>query len=202
MISTTTGITYDTYALAQRGNFIPAPVFASVMNASYPHPYRLVQNRRYTRLPSGRRLLLTRKSSRSRTVEPSPKGAMNPHTLKPSTQGMERRMINAMLAKTAFLTEQPVRSVAKDTIFWKTAMTVDAAAKDIKRKNKVPQNRPPAMWLNTFGRVMKIRLGPCPGSIPYAKHAGKMIRPAIKATKVSNTITLTASPVRLRSLPI
>ena len=43
---------------------------------------------------------------------------------------------------------------------------VDAAAKDIKRKNKVPQNRPPAMWLNTFGRVMKIRLGPCPGSIP------------------------------------
>ena len=28
------------------------------------------------------------------------------------------------------------------------------------------QKRPPAMWLNTFGSVMKIRLGPCPASMP------------------------------------
>ena len=62
--------------------------------------------------------------------------------------------------------KRQVRSVAKDTIFWNTAVTVDAAAKVIKTKNSVPQKRPPAMWLNTFGSVMKIRLGPCPASMP------------------------------------
>ena len=75
-------------------------------------------------------------------------------------------VITTRLTQTAFLIEQPVRSVAKDTIFWNTAVTVDAAAKVIKTKNSVPQKRPPAMWLNTFGSVMKIRLGPCPASMP------------------------------------
>ena len=35
-----------------------------------------------------------------------------------------------------------------------------------------------------------------------AKHAGNIIHPAIIATKVSNAITLTASPVNARSLSI
>ena len=66
----------------------------------------------------------------------------------------------------AFFVLQPVRSVAKEMIFWNTAITVDSAAKDIKIKNNVPQNLPPAMWLNTLGSVMKIREGPEVGSMP------------------------------------
>ena len=41
-----------------------------------------------------------------------------------------------------------------------------SALKDIKIKNNVPQNLPPAMWLNTLGSVMKIREGPEVGSMP------------------------------------
>ena len=84
-------------------------------------------------------------------------------------------------------------------IFSNTAITVENAAKDIKMKNRLPQSRPPAMEMNTFGRVMKIRLGPLSGLIPKAKQAGKMINPAVNATQVSSTATLTASPNRVLS---
>ena len=40
---------------------------------------------------------------------------------------------------------------------------VENAAKDINRKNRLPQRRPPLMALNTLGRVMKIRFGPLSG---------------------------------------
>ena len=66
----------------------------------------------------------------------------------------------------AFLRLHPVMSMAKDMIFSNTAITVDIAAKDINRKKKKPQIRPPAMALNTFGRVIKIKLGPLPASTP------------------------------------
>ena len=56
-------------------------------------------------------------------------------------------------------------SVAKDMIFWNTAIMVENAAKDMNRKNMVPHILPPAMWLNTFGRVMKIKDGPAVDSI-------------------------------------
>ena len=45
-------------------------------------------------------------------------------------------------------------------MFWNTAIMVEKAAKDINRKNSVPQILPPAIWLNTLGRVIKIRDGP------------------------------------------
>lgn len=48
-------------------------------------------------------------------------------------------------------------------IFSKTAITVDKDANVINRKNNVPHNLPPAMALNTFGSVIKIRLGPLSG---------------------------------------
>ena len=115
---------------------------------------------------------------------------------------MESTATTTILTITAFFRLHPVKSIAKDKMFSKTAITVDAAAKIINKKNKAPQILPPAMELNTFGSVIKIRLGPSPGSTPYAKHDGKMIRPAIKATKVSRSVTRTASPVRLRDLSI
>ena len=110
-------------------------------------------------------MLLTIKSSRSRIVEPGPKGATLLQTLNPRTQGRDKRVTAIIFTTTAFFTLQPVRSVAKETIFWNTAITVDAAANDINRKNRVPQNLPPGILLNTLGSVINIRLGPCPGSI-------------------------------------
>ena len=91
-----------------------------------------------TLLPIGRRLLLRIKSSRSRTVLPSPRGAKLLQRLKPSTQGRDKRMMAAMLQRTAFLRVQPVKSVAKEMMFWNTAIMVEKAAKDINRKKQCP----------------------------------------------------------------
>ena len=73
---------------------------------------------------------------------------------------------------------------------------VDSAAKDINRKNRAPHILAPGISLNTFGSVINTRFGPLSGRTPKAKQAGKIISPDIRATSVSNTATLTASPVR------
>ena len=69
-------------------------------------------------------------------------------------------------------------------------------------KNSAPHSRPPAIPANTLGSVMKIRLGPLSGLTPNVKQAGKMISPALMATKVSSTQMRAASPGRvyLRSI--
>ena len=111
-------------------------------------------------------------------------------------------MIAIRFPTTAFVLEQFVKSITNAIRFSNTAMIVEHAAKNIQRKKIVPQILPALIALKMFGSVIKIRLGPSPGSTPYAKHDGKMIRPAIKATKVSRSVTRTASPVRLRDLSI
>ena len=45
--------------------------------------------------------------------------------------------------------------IEKNKIFSNTAMMVERAANVIKIKNNAPQNRPPIIWLNIFGRVTK-----------------------------------------------
>ena len=87
-------------------------------------------------------------------------------------------------------------------IFWNTAITVDRAAKVIKRKKRLPHSLPPGISRNTLGRVTNTSPGPSPGLTPKAKQAGKMIKPDKTATQVSKTRMLTASPARLRSFPI
>ena len=54
----------------------------------------------------------------------------------------------------------------EDMMFSMTAMTVEKEAKVINRKNSAPHTRPPAMLVNTLGRVIKIRLGPESTSTP------------------------------------
>ena len=78
-------------------------------------------------------------------------------------------------------------------------MTVEKLAKLMNRKNSEPHSRPPAMSWNTLGRVMKMREGPLSGSTPKEKQAGKMMSPAISATKVSREQMRTASLVRVWS---
>ena len=79
---------------------------------------------------------------------------------------------------------------------------VESAAKDINRKNKLPQILPPAIFANTVGRVTKIKLGPESGVIPYVKQAGKIISPEETATNVSRQAIFTLSPKSERFLSI
>ena len=79
-------------------------------------------------------------------------------------------------------------------MFSNTPITVENAANVMNTKNSAPQRRPIAIWLKIFGSVLKISAGPESGRTPYAKQAGKMIRPEVNATNVSSAATLTDSP--------
>ena len=79
-------------------------------------------------------------------------------------------------------------------MFSNTAITVDNAANDMNTKNAVPHILPPAIWLNMLGSVINKSDGPAPGATPYAKPAGIIMNPAIRATNVSSRMILTASP--------
>ena len=85
-------------------------------------------------------------------------------------------------------------------IFSKTANTVESAAKDINKKNKLPQSQPNSILLKMVGRVIKISGGPLFTLTLFAKQAGKIINPEVIATKVSKTETFIASPKSDRSL--
>ena len=97
----------------------------------------------------------------------------------------------------AFFRLQPKVSMQLAMMFSKTARTVVKLAKVIKRKKSAPQTRPPVMLTKTRGSVWKIRDGPASGSTPKAKQAGKMMKPLIRATKVSSAQMRMASPVRV-----
>ena len=131
-------------------------------------------------------------------VLPAPNGWMPLNTLNPRAHGKDKIRIKIPLIQTAFLRSHPNISMEKLKIFSNTAITVDMAAKDIKMKKRVPQRRPPAIWLKIFGNVTNTSPGPSPGLTPKAKHAGKMTRPAAKATKVSKRQILKDSPVKER----
>ena len=89
-------------------------------------------------------------------------------------------------------------------MFSNTAITVERAAKLMKRKKKAPTMRPTTgpIMLNTLGRDTKASPGPAPASTLNAAHAGKIINPAQIATKVSSPITRSDSPVSEWSLPM
>mgnify|MGYP007017232598 CR=1 FL=1 len=133
---------------------------------------------------------------------PAPNGSKPARTLNPRTQGMLSTLTMTTFTDTLLLLLQPNRSIENEIIFSNTATIVVIAANVRNKKNNAPHILPPGIWANIFGIVMKIRLGPAPGSIPNAKQDGIMINHAISATNVSNAVILTASPVRLRSLPI
>ena len=154
-----------------------------------------MQNNRKIKDPSGSRLLLTMKSSKSIIFVPAPNGVMFCNRLKPRIHGSDSTMITTALMSDDFFTDTFVRSELKPIIFWKTAMTVESAANAINRKNSDPHSCPKNIWLKIFGSVTKMSFGPCDGSTPKAKHAGKIMKPAIIATSVSSPNTCSASPV-------
>ena len=99
----------------------------------------------------------------------------------------------------AFFRLQPKLSMHPASRFSNTAMTVEKLAKDMNRKNSEPHSRPPAMPVNTLGRVTKMRDGPASGVTPKEKQAGKMMRPLASATRVSSPQIRAASPARALS---
>ena len=174
--------------------FRPFPVLASSVKFFQPHPRLETQKSRYTREPSGSRMLLTRKSSRSRIAPPNTLSQSQDHTLYPSTHGRDRRMMAMAFTRLDFFRLQPVSSIPQEIIFSNTARMVEKAANDIKMKNRLPHSLPSGMWLKIFGSVMKIRLGPEVWSTLNVKHAGKIISPEVIATKVSRSAIFMDSP--------
>ena len=108
----------------------------------------------------GRKMLLTRKSSKSR-MDP-PKGFNQPkaHLPNPRTQGMDSNPIAKKLKiHTAFLLF-PESSIPQLIIFSNTAINVESAANDINKKNKEDQILPPAIFEKIFGSVINSKDGP------------------------------------------
>ena len=142
------------------------------------------------------------KSSKSIIFVPVPNGVMFCNTLNPNIHGSDNTIMTIALMSEDFLTDTFVKSELKPIIFWKIAITVERAAKDMNKKNNATHNCPKNMWLNIFGNVTNISFGPCDGSTPNAKHAGKIMKPAMIATSVSSPSTCNASPVSARFLSI
>lgn len=147
-------------------------------------------------------MLLTIKSSKSKTALPSPSGWKADHKLYPNTHGRDNTVIATRLIRHDFFLLQWNKSIQHEIIFSNTASIVENAANVIKTKNKVPHMRPPAIPLKILGRVTKISPGPWSGLISKAKQVGNIISPETNATKVSNIAMFTDSPSRLRFLSI
>ena len=64
-------------------------------------------------------------------------------------------------------------------------------AKATETKKNIAKRLPRGIWANTCGKVINIRGGPLAGSMPKAKTAGMMARPANMAARVSKAAVLT-----------
>ena len=87
----------------------------------------------------------TKKSSRSITLEPSPKGWNPDSRLKPRIAGRDSTKINTRFTSRDFFRVQLPSSTVMVMMFSNTAMTVESAAKDMNTKKQQPQMRPPTI---------------------------------------------------------
>ena len=144
-------------------------------------------------------LLDTRKSS-TVWMSPTPGMTTSESTLNPSAQGSDSSGMAMRFTVTARRRDQPHSSMENRRMPSNTAMTVESAAKDMNTKNSVPHTCPPHICSNTLGSVMNTRPGPESGATPKAKQAGKMMSPVARATPVSSTPIVAASPMSERCL--
>ena len=157
-----------------------------------------MQKKAKTKAPNTKKLLETRKSSID-WMSPMPGMETPESTENPKTQGRDAKTSSGALQTTARLRVMFHWSMEKRRMFSNTAMTVESAAKAMHKKKSVPHSCPKGICWKTAGRVRNTRLGPEVGLTPNAKHAGKMIRPAMMATRVSRPAICTASLVILWS---
>ena len=85
------------------------------------------------------------KSSKSIIFVPTPSGVISCNTLNPRIHGIDSTIMIIALIIDDFLTEIVDKSELNPIIFWKIAITVESAAKDINRKNKAPHSCPKNM---------------------------------------------------------
>ena len=118
--------------------------------------------------------------------------------------GLTRRqvVVRTAVRMTTLRRESPHLSMLQARRFSNTAMTVESAAKLMNRKKSEPHSWPRGICSNTEGSVMNTSDGPASGLTPNARQAGKMMRPAMRATKVSRPQMRSDSPVMERSLSI
>lgn len=149
------------------GSFKPLPVLISFMDLFQPHPILHVQNKAKKIPPKGKMLLEIIKSSISIILFSPMIGICAPdHMLKPRQHGTLKSTMTKKLTLILFARVHPVSSIQKATIFSKTAITVDMAAKLRKTKNAAPNIDPHGIEANTFGKVSNTKLGPEPGFTP------------------------------------
>lgn len=148
-----TGSTYLKYTKIHFGILGPFPAFASLRYFLNPQPYFVTQKRRKISEPIGRIRLLTRKSSKSSTLELSPKGWNHFHILNPNTHGSESNITRIILMAAAFVRDILNFSMQQHMIFSNTAIIVESDAKVMNKKNRVPHILPPDIEANTFGSV-------------------------------------------------
>ena len=144
-------------------------------------------------------LLDTRKSS-TVWMSPTPGMTTSESTLNPSAQGSDSSGMTMRFTVTARLRDHPHWSIENLRMPSNTAMTVESAANDMNTKNSVPHTCPPHICSNTLGSVMNTSPGPESGATPKAKQAGKMMSPVARATPVSSTPIVAASPMSERCL--
>ena len=120
---TITGRTYLKYHKSPRGTLSPSPVFASLMKLSNPHPNFHVQKRIMTNEPTGKHILLTKKSSMSIIALPGISCA-ELQILKPSAHGIERSAMIMPFTMPLFLRSAPRRSIENAMMFSNTPIIV------------------------------------------------------------------------------
>ncbi len=85
----------------------------------------------------------------------------------------------------------PLLSHSQETVASTIEMDEVSAAMESIKKNRIPNRVPKGIAWKASGRLMKISPGPSPGFMPLAKITGKIASPAISATTVSASATLT-----------
>ena len=179
---------------------MPLPVLASARKLSKPQPKRKVQNRRKIRAPTGSSRLLTIKSSIPRIFMPK---RLNPERrLNPNIHGRLSTNIKTPLKTVARFRDHPKLSMQLEIRFSNTAVMVEKLAKLINKKNKAPQILPNGILMKILGSATKISDGPSCGATSKLKHAGNIIRPLIKATKVSSAVMRMDSLIKVLSFDI
>jgi len=94
------------------------------------------------------------------------------------------------VAHEADLRLMPLLSHNQETVASTMEIEEVSAAMESIKKNSAPNSVPNGIAWNANGRLINSSPGPSPGSMPLAKITGKIASPAISATTVSATATL------------
>ena len=114
-----------------------------------------------------------------------------------SADGTPIRNVAIAVAATALPRDHPHSSITYDTGTSSKAIVDVRAAIARSRKKAVPNSQPAGNSANRVGRTWNTRPGPDEGLSPAWKSAGKMMRPASSAMRVSKRQMIPVEVTRL-----